>query len=41
MAGESYTDELDMSMMNERYDPALKDYEEYINRRDFLTVSQD
>jgi methylglyoxal synthase len=24
-------------LMNERYNPALKDYEEYINRRDFLT----
>ena len=24
-------------LMSQRYDPALKDYEEYINRRDFLT----
>jgi hypothetical protein len=36
-SGGDYMDVFVMSMMNEPYDPALKDYEEYINRRGFLT----
>jgi methylglyoxal synthase len=27
-----------MTLMNDRYEPVLKDYEESINRRDFLTI---